>query len=84
MALRITLCDDQPSTSRVPIVSSAPRISDREPSVPVFADWDDTAFPALLLYLGDEPEIGKRFSYSGVEWEIVDYHDGWIARMLVD
>jgi hypothetical protein len=84
MTLRITLCDEQPSAPGVPIVSSAPTIAGREELVPVFADWDDDQVPALLLYLGDEPEIGKRFRYSGVDWEIVDYHDGWVARMLVD
>jgi len=37
----------------------------------------------LLLYLSEEPEIGREFEYGGARWEIVDYQDGWIARLVV-
>ena len=50
---------------------------------PAFLDSNDDRNPAMLLYLPDEPEIGRRFRYGGVEWEIVDYRDGWIARLVV-
>ena len=84
MNLRITLSDDEAADSGLQILPSRRRAAPRERSVPVFADWHDTDLPALLLYLADEPEIGRRFSYSGVDWEIVDYRDGWVARLLVD
>ncbi len=50
---------------------------------PAFADWNDPDTPPLLLYLADEPEIGREFEYGGARWEIVDYQDGWIARLVV-
>jgi hypothetical protein len=50
---------------------------------PAVADLDDPAVPPLLLYLADEPEIGRQFTYDGARWEIVDYQDGWIARLVV-
>jgi hypothetical protein len=84
MTLRITLSDDQPAAPAVPIVQPGPRVEHPAPSAPLFADWDDSGPAALLLFLPDEPEIGRRFSYSGVDWEIVDYRNGWIARLLVD
>ena len=84
MAVRITLSDDEPASGRLPTVPPVHRITPRELSVPAFADWDDDRLPALLLFLADEPEIGRRFRYSGVEWEIVDYRNGWVARLLVD
>ena len=46
-------------------------------------DLDGEATPPMLLFLPDEPEIGRRFSYGGADWEVVDYQDGWIARLLV-
>jgi hypothetical protein len=84
MTVRITLSEDQPAAPAVPIVQPGPRVERPASSAPVFADWDDSEATALLLFLPDEPEIGRRFSYSGVDWEIVDYRDGWIARLLVD
>jgi hypothetical protein len=50
---------------------------------PLLAGLDDPHVPPLLLYLADEPEIGRRFHYSGVDWEIVDYDNGWVARLIV-
>jgi hypothetical protein len=78
------LSDEDTAAAGVPILPSARPPAPRDSSVPVFADWDDDQSPALQLFLADEPEIGRRFSYSGVEWEIVDYRDGWVARLLVD
>ncbi len=83
MTLRITYCEEGPVDAAV---------SDdgvRAPPVPVYgpgpayAEWDDSRSTALLLYLADEPEIGHRFEYGGATWEITDYHDGWIAQLVV-
>jgi hypothetical protein len=48
------------------------------------ADWDRPSRSILKLYLEDEPEIGRVFSYNGLEWQIVEYRDGWIARLIVE
>jgi hypothetical protein len=84
MTLRISLTDDESAAVGIPIVPSSAPSHSTGPTAPVFADWDDDQSPVLLLYLPDEPEIGLRFQYSGVDWEIVDYRDGWVARLLVD
>ena len=47
------------------------------------ADWGDPGSPPLLLYLAEEPEVGRVFEYGGAHWEIVDYQDGWVARLVV-
>jgi hypothetical protein len=86
MTLRINLCDDAPPPSdRRPTARPAVRAPLEEARVrePLLADLDDPYVPPLLLYLGDEPEIGRRFHYAGVEWEIVDYDNGWVARLIV-
>jgi hypothetical protein len=83
MTLRIRLHDDE---GGVPMSFERTKVRTPQPAYqrkPAFLDWDDTRSPAMLLYLPDEPEIGKRFLYGGVEWEIVDYRDGWIARLVV-
>jgi hypothetical protein len=84
MTLRITLSEDESMVPGSPIVTAEDRCAAPEWSVPVFADWEDNRTPALLLYLSEEPEIGLRFRYTGEEWEIIDYRDGWIARLLVE
>ena len=38
----------------------------------------------LLLYLADEPAVGTRFRYQDLDWEVVEYRDGWLARLVVD
>lgn len=48
------------------------------------ADWEDPTSETLMLYLADEPRIGDEFSYHGLRWMIVDYRNGWVARLLVD
>ena len=48
------------------------------------ADWDRPSRSILKLYLDDEPEVGRRFRYNGLEWQIVEYRDGWIARLIVE
>jgi hypothetical protein len=83
MTLRITLCDEGSQPGGVAIVPPRHQVEIRGDSLSAFADWDDDQVPALLLYLSDEPELGRRFRYAEVEWEIVDYHDGWVARMTV-
>jgi hypothetical protein len=35
------------------------------------------------LYVAEEPRVGLEFRYYGLDWRIVDYRNGWIARMLV-
>jgi hypothetical protein len=47
-------------------------------------DWEDSTGEPLMLYVADEPRVGLEFSYHGLDWQIVDYRDGWIARLLVD
>jgi hypothetical protein len=84
MTLRILLNEDEPQSRGIAIVPPCRRAASRGDSLPAFADWDDVQVPALLLYLSDEPEVGKRFRYAEVDWEIVDYRDGWVARMMVD
>jgi len=48
------------------------------------ADWDDSEAEPLMLYVAEEPRVGLEFSYHGLSWQIVDYRDGWVARLLVD
>jgi len=84
MTLRITLSEDESVVPGPSIVPAGNRSAASQWTVPVFADWDNDQAPALLLYLSEEPEIGLQFRYSGVDWEIVDYRDGWIARLLVE
>ena len=48
------------------------------------ADWEDSESDALMLYVAEEPRVGLEFSYYGLSWRIVDYRNGWVARLLVD
>jgi len=48
------------------------------------ANWENPTSETLMLYLADEPRIGDEFSYHGLRWMIVDYRNGWVARLLVD
>ncbi|MCG6950021.1 MAG: hypothetical protein LJE93_14010 [Acidobacteria bacterium] len=47
------------------------------------ADWQNSSASPLLLYVAEEPRVGLEFRYFGLDWRIVDYRNGWIARMLV-
>ena len=47
------------------------------------ADWEDPTSETLMLYVADDPQIGDEFSYHGLSWRIVDYRNGWVARLLV-
>ncbi len=47
------------------------------------ADWESPTDDTLMLYLAEEPRIGAEFPYNGLRWRIVDYRDGWVARLLV-
>jgi hypothetical protein len=83
VTLRIMLSDDTgDSTPARAAAAVREPVTARRPG-PAVADWSDQDAPPLLLYLADEPEIGRRFSYGGARWEIVDYQDGWIARLVV-
>lgn len=84
MTLRITLGEDVPDQAPAarPTAVRAPVLPRRAAS-PAFADWDDPGPPPLLLYLADEPELGHEFEYGGARWEIVDYQEGWVARLVV-
>ncbi len=83
MTLRITYCEEAPTgVALSDDVVSAPAAPIFGPG-PAYAEWDDIRQTALLLYLADEPEIGRRFEYGGATWEIIDYHDGWIAQLVV-
>jgi hypothetical protein len=48
------------------------------------ADWEDSSTEPLMLYVAEEPRVGLEFSYHGLDWQIVDYRDGWVAKLLVD
>jgi len=48
------------------------------------ADWENPTPETLMLYVADDPQIGDEFSYHGLGWRIVDYRNGWVARLLVD
>jgi hypothetical protein len=47
-------------------------------------DGLDASVRPMLLFVGEEPEVGMRFTYTDIDWEVVDYRDGWIARPVVD
>ena len=48
------------------------------------ADWEDSETEPLMLYVAEEPRVGLEFAYHGLSWEIVDYRDGWVAKLVVD
>jgi len=48
------------------------------------ADWEDSKAEPLMLYVAEEPRVGLEFSYHGLDWQIVDYRDGWVAKLVVD
>ena len=83
MTLRITYCDGGPDESVVAAPASGNRQAPHYGPGPAYAEWDDSRVAGLLLYLADEPEIGQRFTYGGATWEIIDYHDGWVAQLVV-
>jgi hypothetical protein len=72
--------DDVPGTSPFETVGRIPAPSRQL----ALADWDRPSRSILKLYLEDEPEIGQVFYYNGLEWQIVEYRDGWIARLIVE
>ena len=47
-------------------------------------DGDDSATDPLMLYVAEEPHVGLEFSYNGLDWRIVEYDDGWIAKMVME
>lgn len=72
------------SVSEAPI---AAKIAGENPSPSLrsllVADWEDSETEPLMLYVAEEPLVGLEFSYHGLNWEIVDYRNGWVARLLV-
>ena len=82
MSLRFHLDD---TVSKIPSVASV-RAEIPPPTTRQLldADWEDTTSEPLMLYVSEEPRVGLEFSYHGLSWQIVDYRDGWIARLLVD
>ena len=48
------------------------------------ANWEKSDSEPLMLYVADEPCVGLEFSYHGLDWQIVEYSDGWVAQLLVD
>lgn len=48
------------------------------------ADWEDSKAEPLMLYVAEEPRVGLEFAYHGLSWQIVDYRNGWVARLLVE
>ena len=48
------------------------------------ANWEDSSAQSLMLYVAEEPRVGLEFSYHGLDWEIVEYRDGWVAKLMVD
>jgi hypothetical protein len=72
-------------------VSGAPIVAELRGKIPpsvarplLEADWEDSDTEALMLYVAEEPRVGLEFSYHGLSWQIVDYRNGWVARLLVD
>jgi len=82
MSLRFQLDE---SVSGAPIVTTTasenPGFVTRQPLV---GDWEDSETEPLMLYVAEEPRVGLEFSYHGLSWQIIDYRDGWVARLLVD
>ena len=78
---RIELDDTVASATTVFCASTAqPPPTGRELA---HADWESSHDESLMLFLSEEPAIGHEFSYNGVRWQIIDYRDGWVARLLV-
>ena len=78
--------DDRPTRQpRGSVVRSRPAAGRDRRDRPLLADpdWHRRGRDALLLFVSDEPAIGERFRYHGSTWEIVDYRDGWVARLVV-
>jgi len=73
------------SVSGVPIIATvAAEIQPVMTRQLLDADWHDSEAEPLMLYVAEEPRVGLDFTYHGLSWQIVDYRDGWIAKLLVD
>ena len=73
------------SVSGVPIIATvAAEIQPAMTRQLLDADWHDSEAEPLILYVAEEPRVGLDFTYHGLSWQIVDYRDGWIAKLLVD
>jgi hypothetical protein len=83
MDWRIHLDESAESAPGVPQLEPVGRVPPPSRQV-ALADWDRPSRSILKLYLEDEPEINQVFCYNGLEWQIVEYRDGWIARLIVE
>jgi hypothetical protein len=79
---RIQLDESRTETpvDRIPVASPPPATSRHL----LDADWESSEGDPLMLYVAEEPRVGLEFSYNGLDWRIVEYSDGWIAKLLVD
>lgn len=82
MSPRFNLDDSVAYASDVPpaVVQGVPPARRRQLAI---AEWDGATTGQLMLFVPDEPLIGDEFSYNGIRWQVVDYRDGWIARILL-
>ena len=82
MALAVTLTDAPAEPPQRPARRRRLHATSRARTAPAFtADGPDPE--AWMLFVHREPEIGMCFRYADLLWEVVDYRDGWIARMVV-
>lgn len=81
VTLRIMLSEEDGNGAPMGAAVRQPGAAFRPP--PAANERDLADENPLLLYLADEPEIGREFTYGGARWEIVDYQDGWVARLVV-
>lgn len=86
MATRILLDETPGRATPVRVArcvrSPARRRTGRRPVAEL--EWDRPRPDALLLLVAEEPAVGLRFRYVGIDWEVDGYRDGWIARMLTE
>lgn len=83
MSLRIVL-DEAGGAPALPLFVRTPGEPATQIPVTLLDGHSAAAGRPLLLYLPDEPAVGRRFRYQDLEWEVVEYRNGWLARLVVD
>lgn len=83
MTLRILL-DETGGGPTLPPLAPRPARHAAPVAVTLANGEPEDAQSVMLLTLYDQPEVGKRFRYQDLEWEIVEYRNGWLARLVVD
>lgn len=78
------MLDETGSGAPLPLLAPPPSERGRRVSVTLFMSDADEPERPLLLSLYDVPEVGRRFRYQDLEWEIVEYRNGWLARLVVE